>query len=385
MTNLSEERSATLSCRIVRSAAEFVEVADAWHALYIRAGCVTPTLTSAAVAAFLAHRVRPGQRPLIILVSTSAALVAALPLVAFSYFGAQAVSTFSDLHTYGVDLLVDPVWKNDALVHIVNALRTECPRLHSLRLADIPADSCTLPALQYCEGVVFHREPHRRASYLPVPAPADEVTGQLSRNFRKNLRKQEARLQLLPDVRFAVVESVAARVDHFEQFMTLEASGWKGASGTAVARSESLVAYYRDLTTRLATAGQLEWHFLYAEQQLIAAHLAVRVGTSLALLKIGYDEAYAACGPGNMLFLALLRRESAQASSRIVDCLTDMPWHRNWNMASRDFVTVTVYPRTPWSLLTGYVPVRLKEILRRSSMVRAVAHRARRILSTVRK
>ncbi len=379
------ETIAKLSCRIVRSADEFGEVADTWHALYVRAGCATPSLTSAAVAAFLAHRVRPRQRPLVILASTSTALVAALPLVSFSYRGTKAMRTFSDLHTYGVDLLVDPAWHGVALEQIMGALLGECPHLYSLRFEDIPAHSGTIKALQHCKGVLYHIEPHRCASYLPVPHKEEEINGSISRNFRKNLRKQEARLRLIPEVQFSMVGSADARVEHFEQFVALEASGWKGTSGTAVGRSDSLVAYYRDLTTRLADAGQLEWHFLYAEHRLIAAHLAVRLGTSLALLKIGYDEAYAACAPGNMLFLALLRRESAQASRHIVDCLTDMPWHRNWNMASREFVTVTVYPRKPWSLLTGYLPVRIKEFLMRSPILRALVRRARHFLRSFRR
>lgn len=65
-----------IAFRIVRNAEEFSAVARAWDALYARAECAAFSLTSAAVQAFLTHRILPGQEAVVVLAETKAGLVA---------------------------------------------------------------------------------------------------------------------------------------------------------------------------------------------------------------------------------------------------------------------------------------------------------------------
>lgn len=358
--------------RSLQAADDFETVASSWDSLYARAGCAIPALTSAAVRAFLAHRLTRGETAIVVLAFLGRDLVGALPLVARRHRFGVTLGTFSDHETYGVEFLIDPRAPSSLRWQLVDAAFRQFPRTVSVRLADLRGDSATVAALPEVGALHYRVEENRRASFLPVPTTPDDIPAILSANFRKNLRKQEGRLRALPDVRCTFGQAHATDGDQFEAFVALEASGWKGENGTAIGCREHTLAYYRALTTGLNRAGELEWQMLWAEGRVIGAHLGVRTGPVLSLLKIAYDEAYASCGPGNMLFLEMLRRESALGLSREIDCLTDMAWHTNWRMQSRSYVTVTLYPKTTRALVFGYLPAVAVDTLRKSALLRRV-------------
>lgn len=366
-----------MAFRLVHSADAFAAVAVAWDALFARAACTTASLTSTAVHAFLAHRLGPGEQAVVVLAESGAELLGALPLVSHRRFGSTMLSTLSDHESYGVDFLIDPSapssLRGDMLAYLLKGQQ----RVFRIRLEDVRAKEGTGAFLPLA-GLSAHTDLRRRASFVEVPATGDAVVTALSSNFRKNLRKQEARLRALSGVEVRFIGGDEAQESHFADFVALEMSGWKGKNGTAIGCEPGTLAFYRTLVSGWREVGQLEWQFLSAEGRLIGAHLGVRTGNVLSLLKIAYDEAHAHCGPGNMLFLEMLRREATVGLSREVDCLTDMAWHRNWRMASRDYVTVTLYPRrvVPW--LFGYLPAVAADVLRRSPLARTTVRVIRR-------
>ena len=80
---------------------------------------------------------------------------------------------------------------------------------------------------------------------------------------------------------------------------------------------------YRELASRLKTAGWLEWHFLKVDNRVCAAHMAVRFPQALCVFKVGYDETLRKYSPGNVLMEAVLQREfELQVSEERVEFLT---------------------------------------------------------------
>ncbi len=65
-------------------------------------------------------------------------------------------------------------------------------------------------------------------------SPMTQWDDGLSRRFKRNLRRAERRMGELGDVRFEVVTTGTRLKQALEVFCRLEASGWKGRSGTAV-------------------------------------------------------------------------------------------------------------------------------------------------------
>ena len=344
-----------------------------WDVLYARSGCVAPSMTGAALRAFFDHRLRRGRRAVVLLATEAGVLVGGLALVAsepswrLRHPQAWAVG---DIEAHPADALLDPLASPTLLGDMLAFLLASDRPLFSVALRRVLDAS---PALELPVG---HRAFRRRiqsagrGSYLEVPRDADALMASLSGNFRKNLRKQLARLAELPEVSWQFLRADQCQPHHLEALFALEAAGWKGRDRTAIACSARDTRYYRDLAAGLSESGYLELHFLRTQDTVLAAHLAVRVGHTLTLLKIAYNEDYAAIAPGNMLLLELLRRESASQESRRIDCVTDMPWHANWKMATRDYRTFVVYPRRFVSTAFGFVPDLAGDALRRSPTVR---------------
>lgn len=367
--------------RIVRDALEFRALRPAWQTLFSNAQCATAALSSAAIEAFLSHSVGAQERAVVVVAHIGERLIGALPLISRPHLGGVVLSSFDDTQTYGVEFLIDrsaaeaETLRERLLTFVMQAL----PGVFAIRLLDVPEHSPTLAAIRRVPGWLTHRDVRRYASYLSIPSPDQDITAVVSSNFRKNLRKQEARLRSMPDVAFTVVDSALAGPAHTEMFLELEAAGWKGAIGTAISSRAATNSYYHTLVSELANDGLLEWHFLHAGDKLIAAQLGVRTDDVLTLLKIAYDETAAAVAPGNMLFLETVRRETRDRRSCELNCLTDMPWHRNWKMASRQHVTVTLFRARAVPVLFGFVPVIFADALRRSATLRRMGRAVRRL------
>jgi CelD/BcsL family acetyltransferase involved in cellulose biosynthesis len=364
--------------RTLYTVSEFAAIRDEWHSLFVRSACGTVSMTAASVHAVLAHMKNATITPCVVVAFRNEQLVGGILLMLHQAIGGLRISTFADHQSYGVDILAEQQ-DADTPAAMLAQLRTSFPSAFSLTLADIRADSNTNYAAESLRGYAAHRDERRRASYFEVPDSDEALRAALSSNFRKNLRKQEARLHEADNVTFRFVEAADSSNRHFELFTDLEASGWKGEAGTAIRSQPTLHSFYATFTEELARDGLLEWHFLEAGGRSIGAHLAVRIGASITLLKIAYDESHATLSPGNMLFLALVRREIESGASLIIDCLTDMPWHRNWKMQSRTHFTVTLYPRLPIPLVFGYAPTLLADALRANSRVRNLVRRFRNI------
>ncbi len=193
--------------------------------------------------------------------------------------------------------------------------------------------------------------PTRRCDYLVKPANYGKFAKTLSKNFRANLRKArnklsrfkgEGRLQCLS------VRDPAQMEWAFEEFLHVEASGWKGKAGTrsAIQFSQRLRQYYHSLLTGCAELDGYEINLLRLDKRSIGAQFCLRTGDTSYLLKVGYDEAYAKYAPGNMLLEWLLKRGN-DAQIRHINLVTDAPWHADWAPSSYQVYNVYLFnPRS---------------------------------------
>ena len=79
----------------------------------------------------------------------------------------------------------------------------------------------------------------------------EEFQGRLSDKFRASLRNAHNRLAKLSGVETQCVTPDRFTENDLARFAAVEAAGWKGRKGTAIAESQSLVAFYSSLTRRL--------------------------------------------------------------------------------------------------------------------------------------
>ena len=346
--------------------------ADAWNAL--AAAQQLPMLTWAWVDAYARTLLQHGAELHVALaLDERDRLVGVLPLVVRrSGIGrlsvASAATPYSPHSAFG-DLITDA---SHAPATAPSLLASACVRsglhLREVTLRGVPATSPTLAPLRFAppprSACAIH--PRGWGSFLPTASDWSAYRETLSKNFRANLRKAHNRIREAgtgaPE--YLWLEGQDASPDHLETFLALEAGGWKGEAGSAIGQDATVRRFYTALCENAHRLGALEWHFMMFEGRAVAAHMAWRCERSLVLLKIAYDERLGRFSPGSLLFEATADRAFAHAATDEINCLTDMAWHRPWNMARREYFDLRVFPQSLIGITLGQTPSTLKRALK---------------------
>lgn len=176
------------------------------------------------------------------------------------------------------------------------------------------------------------------SAWLDVDRPYDALLRGASANHRSSLARGAKKADPLGGLRYEThrtAEALAAALPHF---LDVEASGWKGEQGGAVACRPEWLAFYRELTERLAErpaeqdrqpAG-CEIDLLWLGERPVATIFWLRTGHTLALQKIAYREDLASIGPGKLILARALARACADPDLLRVSFVTRCPWADGW-------------------------------------------------------
>ena len=96
--------------------------------------------------------------------------------------------------------------------------------------------------------------------------------------------------------------------DWFEDFLRIEAAGWKGAAGTALSKKKNHEQAFRNFASAAFDQGQLQFSRLSAGERPIAYAIDVLAGRGAFALKIAHDPAFHRYSPGVLLEAELLKR-----------------------------------------------------------------------------
>jgi CelD/BcsL family acetyltransferase involved in cellulose biosynthesis len=168
---------------------------------------------------------------------------------------------------------------------------------------------------------------------------------------RADLRRKQRYAERLGAVTFEVAAPTPDRLEPLlDEAFRVEAAGWKGEAGSALARNPRLGAFYRKYARAAFARGILRLFFMRIDGRAVATVLAVECAGSLWTLKIGYDEAFRRCSPG-----ALLTRHTiawaAERGLRSYEFLgTAAAWTRDWTRDERRCVSLRIYPLAPKGL-----------------------------------
>jgi len=195
---------------------------------------------------------------------------------------------------------------------------------------------------------------HERALLAPASERSLYVERALSHHRRKELRRQWRRLGDIGAVALGAAADSAAIGAAADNFLALEAAGWKGRAGTAAADQEDLRRFFGKALSGLAAEGKVAIDRLFVDGRAIAAAIVLRSGRAAWFWKIAYDEAYARFSPGVLLSVALT--EELLEDLRVVQvdsCATadhpmiDHIWRERLPLCNR---LIGVRPQAPFSI-----------------------------------
>lgn len=256
-------------------------------------------------------RGRTGAMALCALADAPPRLIGLMPVMSLWRAWKIPLPALISAHPYGT--LCSPLLDRDAAGEAAARLMVQArgAGAHALVLRDValdgPAMNAFAAALRHDGLVPRVLVSHLRAS-LDARQDADQLLHDaLGAKKLKELRRQRNRLAEHGSVSFDVARTPDEVRAALETFLQLEASGWKGKSGTALVQDDGDAAFIRRAAPALAQTRQCEIITLRAGQTSVAAGVVLRHQDRAFFFKVGVDARFAKYSPGVQLTLELTR------------------------------------------------------------------------------
>ena len=216
---------------------------------------------------------------------------------------------------------------------VLSVLRARPERRHLLALGPLPACSALWDSVMSLKPGEFYARDAAASRVFDCTLSHDELMSRLTKHFRRNVRAHRRKLESLGEVLFSTASDEELLSGPLQDFLTVEASGWKGSGGTgsAIALHEGLAAYYRQLATSMAgPEDRCDINSLHVDGRCVAAQFCLKTGSEYTIMKIGYDEAYASLGPGQLMLDSTIQKCCEAEDITRLDLVSDSSWIRDW-------------------------------------------------------
>jgi CelD/BcsL family acetyltransferase involved in cellulose biosynthesis len=216
---------------------------------------------------------------------------------------------------------------------------------------------------------------HRRAMLEPGEDRAHYLEQTLSAHRRRELRRSVRRFADVGALLSTTAMEPAAIAAAMDDFLALEASGWKGEAGTAASSSDEMRGFFKSAVSALAAEGKVEIDRLLLDGRAVAAAIVLRSGAGAWYWKIAYDETFSHYAPGMLLTAALTEQLADDETIMHTDScaapdntMLDAVWGERLALCDR---LIAVRPDAPFAQACRL------EGLRRAAVTTAKAVRAR--------
>ena len=192
--------------------------------------------------------------------------------------------------------------------------------------------------------------PLELSPYVELDGSWEEFEAALPSKRRTELRRRRRRLEELGSCRFQCADGSEQLDELVAEGIEVEAAGWVGRHGTAIAVEPHAREFYEQIAEWAAEKGCLRLFFLRLDGKAIAFAFCLADAKSLYVLKIGFDPAYARYGPGHLLTQEMLAYAFG-AGLRTYEFLGHLePYKLAWTQKLRDRLRVQAFPSTPAGL-----------------------------------
>lgn len=140
---------------------------------------------------------------------------------------------------------------------------------------------------------------HERAIFRTGVDPREALSAKRRKEYGRQLRRLAEDGAVAQET---ITEPEAVRAA-FEEFLELEARGWKGARGTAMAAQADKSAFAREAVAGLAARGRVVINTLRLDGRMLAGLVSLVARDAAVTWKIAYDESFARYSPGAQVML----------------------------------------------------------------------------------
>ncbi len=173
-----------------------------------------------------------------------------------------------------------------------------------------------------------------------------------SSSLRRNLAARTRRLAAQGEIKMRLAREEGKIDSFFEEFLRIEASGWKGNKGTATAISliPSAKAFYRTLLDSSSPDFETDIALLYCGNQAVAGEFLIRTARWQHVYKMGYEDAFTNCSPGQILLRQVIERAKSLEAIDWISMVTGLDWHNDWHPIAEPTRQIGIF-RARWRVM----------------------------------
>jgi CelD/BcsL family acetyltransferase involved in cellulose biosynthesis len=248
----------------------------------------------------------------------------------------------------GVDELYEPTdFPHSDPASLQALMQTLVEFRRPLLLRRVLANSPVLAALREVfksRGVLITR-PATGYPWIELDASWNEPEMKLSGSRRSSLRRAVRKAQEIGSTKCEILAPQPHELPALlSDCLRIEAANWKGRNGSALLTDPDRRRFFEQYTAIASERGILRLCFLKIGGHPAATQIAVESRGGFWLLKVGYDETFARCSPGNLLMLETLRYAASRGLQSYEFLGSAEPWTEMWTDRVRPCVSVRAYP-----------------------------------------
>jgi hypothetical protein len=223
--------------------------------------------------------------------------------------------------------LVRKEFARETIGAVFDWIQAESPACHLLEVKYIagegPVHQLLVDQFHAMGKLPFVLEWYTRAVFKPMDSAESYLSAVLSGKHRKAFRRRAQLLSELGPLQYTVAGPDAKIQDWIETFLRIEASGWKGKEGSAMACREADRNFLVETVTAAFQSNHLLMAALTVSGKTIAQNCYFLAGRGSFHFKPAFDEEYARFSPGFHMECELIRYLHSRPEIEWMDSCTN--------------------------------------------------------------
>jgi CelD/BcsL family acetyltransferase involved in cellulose biosynthesis len=169
---------------------------------------------------------------------------------------------------------------------------------------------------------------YERSAYFRTDGTYERAIQMMTAKYRSNLRRRNRIATKIAPLTHRIYRRGDGLDEGFEKFLNIEASGWKGGTGTATAVrcQPAYLSFYQALVREFGARDGCVVNLLWHGDWAVAGQFCLHVGKTLSILKVGFSENHAIFAPGMLLLEKTIEKACEDPSIAVLDLVNDPPW-----------------------------------------------------------
>lgn len=254
-----------------------------------------------------------------------------------------ALSSVTNWHTPEFDA----VGEESAVAELIAKLLRRRPRRMSMAFvnADVGA-SFALREIAKRRGYRLIVRPLEHSPYIATDIGWTTYLAARDGKMLRELRRRRRLLEREGALSFSIERGGELLEQLVDEGFRVEAAGWKGESGSAVASDPATLSFYHQVARWASSRGALRLGFIRLDGRAIAFDFSIEEDGVHYLLKTGFDPDFSRFSPGKLLRYKMIEH-TFDAGLRFYEFLgSNNPWKDEWTQLLRERSLVQAFSRS---------------------------------------